>query len=110
MVGRPFDRLRTPSAWHLLHARGALGPPQPLADGDHPVTSSPCHLVTLLPGTAALHLSLEAVGIQEGDEVILPTLTFAATAEVVRYFDAKPVLVDVDPRCLNIDPTPTCPE
>jgi len=42
--------------------------------------------------------------------VITTPYTFAATAEVIRYFAAKPVLVDVDPRCLNIDPSQTCPE
>ena len=47
-------------------------------------------------GTAALHLALDAVGIKEGDEVIVPTMTFAATAEVVLYLKAKPVLVDGD--------------
>jgi perosamine synthetase len=47
--------------------------------------------------TAALHLALDAVGIQEGDEVIVPTMTFTATAEVVLYFKAIPVLVDCLP-------------
>src|SRR5262245_39530546 len=51
------------------------------------------HAVAVNSGTAALHLALEAVGIHEGDEVIVPTMTFAATAEVVLYFKAKPVLV-----------------
>src|SRR5262245_55773979 len=51
------------------------------------------HAVALSSCTAALHLALEALGIQRGDRVIVPTLTFAATAEVVRYFDATPVLV-----------------
>lgn len=55
--------------------------------------------------TAALHLALEAVGVTAGDEVILPTMTFAATAEVVRYLNATPVLVDCQPDTLNIDPT-----
>jgi dTDP-4-amino-4,6-dideoxygalactose transaminase len=54
--------------------------------------------------TAALHLALEAVGVTTGDEVILPTMTFAATAEVVRYLNATPVLVDCQPDTLNIDP------
>lgn len=54
--------------------------------------------------TAGLHLALEAVGIQAGDEVIVPTYTFTTTAEVVRYLGAHPVLVDVDPHTLNIDP------
>lgn len=53
--------------------------------------------------TAGLHLSLMAIGLQEGDEVILPTLTFTATAEVVTYFRAKPVLVDIEEGTCNID-------
>jgi dTDP-4-amino-4,6-dideoxygalactose transaminase len=53
--------------------------------------------------TAALHLALDAVGLREGDEVIVPTMTFAATAEVVTYFKAKPVLVDCRWDTLNID-------
>lgn len=62
------------------------------------------HAVAVNSCTAALHLSLEAVGIQRGDEVITSPYTFAATAEVIRYFDAHPVLVDVDPLTLNLDP------
>lgn len=54
--------------------------------------------------TAALHLALEAVGVRAGDEVIVPTLTFAASAEVVRYFGATPVLVDVRPSDHNVSP------
>ena len=63
------------------------------------------HAVAVNSCTAAMHLALEAIGLRPGDEVITTPYTFAATAEVIRYFDAKPVLVDVDPRCLNIDPT-----
>jgi len=54
--------------------------------------------------TAGLHLALEALGIGPGDEVIVPTHTFTATAEVVRYLGADVRLVDVDPLTLNIDP------
>lgn len=54
--------------------------------------------------TAALHLALEAYGVREGDAVLVPTMTFAATAEVVRYFGAHPVLVDCDPNTLLVDP------
>src|SRR5436309_7636405 len=61
------------------------------------------HAVAVNSGTAALHLALDAVGIKEGDEVIVPTMTFAATAEVVFYLKAKPVLVDCRPDTLNID-------
>ncbi|MEX8520431.1 MAG: DegT/DnrJ/EryC1/StrS family aminotransferase [Leptothrix sp. (in: b-proteobacteria)] len=54
--------------------------------------------------TAGLHLALEAIGIQPGDEVITTTHTFTATAEVVRYLGADVKLVDIDPATLNIDP------
>ncbi|MGB7480501.1 MAG: DegT/DnrJ/EryC1/StrS family aminotransferase [Burkholderiaceae bacterium] len=53
--------------------------------------------------TAGLHLALEAIGIQPGDEVITTTLTFTATGEVIRYLGAHPVFVDVNPVTLNID-------
>ena len=62
------------------------------------------HAVMLNSCTAALHLALEALGIQPGDEVIVPTITFAATAEVVRYLNATPVLVDVRASDHNMDP------
>ena len=62
------------------------------------------HAVALNSGTAALHLALEAVGIKAGDEVLVPTLTFAATAAVVLHLQAKPKLVDCRPETLNLDP------
>lgn len=62
------------------------------------------HGVMVNSCTAALHLALEAVGVKAGDEVIVPTVTFAATAEVVRYFNATPVLVDVRAHDHNVDP------
>lgn len=62
------------------------------------------HAVAVNSCTAALHLALEALGIGPGDEIIVPTLTFAATAEVVRYLDARPVMVDVTASDHNIDP------
>jgi dTDP-4-amino-4,6-dideoxygalactose transaminase len=54
--------------------------------------------------TSGMHLALEAVGIGPGDEVIVPALTFTATAEVVRYLGAEPRFVDIDPVSLCIDP------
>jgi dTDP-4-amino-4,6-dideoxygalactose transaminase len=62
------------------------------------------HAVAVNSGTAALHLALDAVGIREGDEVIVPAMTFAATAEVVVYFKAKPVMVDCQADTFNLDP------
>ncbi|MCV0430378.1 DegT/DnrJ/EryC1/StrS family aminotransferase [Nitrosopumilus sp.] len=55
--------------------------------------------------TQALHLSLRAANIKAGDEVIVPTFTFVATANAVKYCNAKPVLVDVDPLTFNILPS-----
>jgi dTDP-4-amino-4,6-dideoxygalactose transaminase len=62
------------------------------------------HSVALSSCTAALHLSLAAIGIAEGDEVIIPTMTFASTGETVLYFKARPVLVDCAPNSFHVDP------
>jgi perosamine synthetase len=59
--------------------------------------------VMLNSATAALHLALKAIGLKENDEVILPTNTFVATAEVVTYFNAAPVLCDIEEDTHNID-------
>ena len=61
------------------------------------------HAVAVNSATAGLHLALESSGVGPGDEVIVPTWTFTATAEVVRYLGAEPVLVDVRADTLNID-------
>lgn len=61
------------------------------------------YVVSLNSATAALHLALKAIGLKEGDEVIVPTNTFIATAEVVTYFNAVPVLCDVEEDTHNID-------
>ena len=53
-------------------------------------------------GTAALHLALRVLGVEAGDDVILPTYTFTATAEAVTYLGARPVLADVDPVTCNL--------
>jgi len=55
-------------------------------------------------GTTALHLALTAIGIKPGDEVIVPDLTFIATANTVRHCFAEPVFVDSEPETWNIDP------
>lgn len=55
-------------------------------------------------GTDALYLAIAACDIKEGDEVILPTFTFIATALCVSYAGAKPVFVDIEPQTYNIDP------
>ncbi len=61
------------------------------------------HALAVSSCTAAMHLALEALGLEAGQAVLVPTMTFAATAEVVRYQGALPVLVDCDPVTLLID-------
>ncbi|MGH9065373.1 MAG: DegT/DnrJ/EryC1/StrS family aminotransferase, partial [Acidimicrobiales bacterium] len=62
------------------------------------------HAAALSSGTAALHLALQLLGVGRGDEVVVPTLTFIATAGAVTYLGARPVLLDADPRNWNLDP------
>ncbi len=61
------------------------------------------YAVALNSCTAALHLAVEAMGLQEGQAVLIPTMTFAATAEIVLYKKAVPVLIDCDPITGNMD-------
>jgi dTDP-4-amino-4,6-dideoxygalactose transaminase len=60
--------------------------------------------ISVNSATAGLHLAMEACGVGPGDEVIVPTYTFTASAEVVRYLGAHPVFIDCDPATLNITP------
>nr|AXY99860.1 DegT/DnrJ/EryC1/StrS aminotransferase [Proteus vulgaris] len=60
--------------------------------------------IAINSATAGLHLALEAIGVKEGDEVIVPSYTFTSTAEVVRYLGADPIFVDSLDDTLNIDP------
>ena len=62
----------------------------------HPVAVNSC--------TAALHVSLLAAGVRPGDEVITTPLTFCATVNAIIHAGARPVLADIDPRTLNVDP------
>jgi perosamine synthetase len=62
------------------------------------------HAVAVNSCTAAMHLALDAVGVRRGDIVLTTPYTFAATAEVISYFDAVPVFVDVERETLNMDP------
>jgi len=62
------------------------------------------HAIAVSSCTAALHLSLDAIGLQSGDDVLLSTTTFTATAEAVRYLGGRPVFVDIDPRTMNMSP------
>ena len=61
------------------------------------------HAVAVNSCTAAMHLGVEALGLTAGQGVLVPTMTFAASAEVVRYLGGVPILVDCDPETLNMD-------
>ena len=63
------------------------------------------HAVAVNTGTAALHSAVMAVGLKHGDEVILPSFTFVATAEAIALAGAKPVFADIDPKTYNLSPS-----
>jgi dTDP-4-amino-4,6-dideoxygalactose transaminase len=63
------------------------------------------HAVAVSSGTAALHLAVLALGLESGDEVLVPAYTFPATANVCALLGLRPVLVDVDPVTMNVDPS-----
>jgi len=62
------------------------------------------HAIAVSSGTAGLHLALLALGVGAGDEVIVPSFTFIAAANAIRYVGATPVFADIDPATLNMDP------
>jgi len=62
------------------------------------------HAIALSSCTAALHLAMIAAGVQAGDEVVVPSMSFIATANAARYVGARPVFADVDPDTLNLTP------
>ncbi len=89
--------LRTP--------RLSLGPS--LEELEHAIAgyTGAAHAVGVSSGTAGLHLCIRALGIGEGDEVIVPSFAFIAVANAVRYEKALPVFVDIEPETLNLDPS-----
>jgi dTDP-4-amino-4,6-dideoxygalactose transaminase len=62
------------------------------------------HAVACASGTAAIHLALQVLGVEPGDEVFVPTLTFVASANPVRYVGATPILIDAEAQTYNLDP------
>jgi dTDP-4-amino-4,6-dideoxygalactose transaminase len=81
-----------------------LGPHVDAFETEFARTIGSAHAAALSSGTAALHLALVLLGVGKGDRVIVPTLTFAATANAVRYVGAEPVFVDCDPASWNLSP------
>ncbi|NIO37105.1 aminotransferase class I/II-fold pyridoxal phosphate-dependent enzyme [Candidatus Bathyarchaeota archaeon] len=62
------------------------------------------YAIAVNTGTSALHLAIAAAGVEQGDEVILPSFTFVATAEVIAMIRARPIFVDIDLETYNINP------
>lgn len=62
------------------------------------------HAMAVTSATTALHLAVVALGVKEGDEVIVPAFTWVSTANIVLYQGAKVIFVDVDPKTFNLDP------
>lgn len=87
----------------LTHALGA-GPMVKQFEGEFARFVEAKHAIAVNSGTAALHMAVVAAGIKRGDEVVLPSFTFVATAETAVMAGAKPVFVDIDPETYNISP------
>ncbi|HEU4585140.1 MAG TPA: aminotransferase class I/II-fold pyridoxal phosphate-dependent enzyme [Gemmatimonadaceae bacterium] len=68
------------------------------------------HAVALSSGTAALHLAIQLAGVGQGDEVLVSTLTFAASVNPIRYLGATPVFIDSERESWNMDPELLCSE
>lgn len=87
----------------LHHGTYIMGPEVKQLEGKLSVYTGAKHCITVASGTEALLISLMALGIQTGDEVITTPFTFVATAEVIVLLGAKPVFVDIEPDTCNID-------
>ncbi len=86
---------------------GWIAPLGPQVDAFEAALAASCGMpaaAALSSGTAALHLALRLVGVQEGDEVLVPSLTFIATANAAIYLGARCTFVDSEPTSWNVDP------
>ncbi|MGH7635228.1 MAG: DegT/DnrJ/EryC1/StrS family aminotransferase, partial [Gemmatimonadaceae bacterium] len=80
-----------------------LGPHVEAFQREFAATVGVSHSLATVSGTAALHLALQLVGVGQGDDVFVSTLTFAASVNPIRYLGATPVLVDSERDSWNID-------
>jgi perosamine synthetase len=88
----------------LRGSRLSLGPVTEQFEAAVAASVGSPHAVAVSSGTAGLHLCIRGLDIGEGDEVIVPSFTFIAAANAIRYERASPVFVDIDAETLNIDP------
>ena len=94
-----------PELLRVLGSAALIGGPEVAAfEAEYAAFLGTAHCVGVANGTDALELALRAVGVRPGGEVILPANTFVATAEAVARLGAQPVVVDVDPEHLLMDP------
>jgi dTDP-4-amino-4,6-dideoxygalactose transaminase len=82
-----------------------VGPDLDAFEADIAALTGRKYVVALSSGTAALHLALKAVGVSVGQEVLVPTMTFAASAFAVRYLGAEPTFLDSERNSWNLDPS-----
>lgn len=87
----------------LAHGQYIMGPEVAELENCLTLYTGAKHCITVASGTEALLISLMALGLQPGDEVITTPFTFVATAEVIVLLGAKPVFVDIEPNTCNID-------
>lgn len=88
----------------LASGRLTMGPKVEEFEAELARACGTAHAVAVSSGTAALHLAVLALGLDPGDEVLVPAYTFPASANVVALAGLRPVLVDVDPETMNLDP------
>lgn len=88
----------------LRTSRLSLGPQMEEFERSFSRCIGAAQAVAVNSGTSALHLCIRALGITEGDEVLVPSFAFIAVANVLRYERAVPVFIDIDPHTLNLDP------
>ncbi|MDC1036181.1 DegT/DnrJ/EryC1/StrS family aminotransferase [Alphaproteobacteria bacterium] len=87
----------------LEHGQYIMGPEVKELEGKLQAYTGAKHCITVASGTEALLISLMALGIEPGDEIITTPFTFVATAEVIMLLNAKPIFVDIEPDTCNID-------
>ena len=98
------DRLDAGIARVLAHGQYILGPEVAELEAKLATFAGARHCISCANGTDALQIAQMALGIDAGDEVIMPGFTYIATAETVALLGARPVYVDIDPRTYNLDP------
>lgn len=88
----------------LAHGAFIMGPETKQLEADLSAFCGAKHAITCSNGTDAIALALMAMKIRPGDAILVPSFTFASTAEVVAWMGAAPIFIDCDPRTFNIDP------